>query len=211
RGRRPGRGAFVLRHVGGLAVALAKRKKADRVLVSFVVVSFVDLLTLRAHFARYLLPLVPVLGVLAGRLRGLVPVTLLLLIVPLTYSIRNDIELTKTDTRIVAARWIEQHVPPAAGLAAESSTPLLKRRVLPLLLPGAGRPSDPNRDVARLRDEGIEYVLITGAVADRVRAAAEHYPREVRFYDQLQRQAKRLYYVKPANGLAGPWVAVYRL
>jgi len=204
-------GPAILVSVAGLVVAIVARKKADLVLVSFVVVYFVDLLTLRAHFDRYLLPLVPVLGVLAGRLRALVPVTLLLLIVPLTYSIRNDKTLTKTDTRIVAARWIEQHVPPSAGLAAESSTPLLQREILPLLLPGPGRPSDPNRDVARLKREGIEYVLVTGAVADRVRAAATHYPREVRFYDQLQRQAKRLYYVKPANGLAGPWVAVYRL
>ena len=65
--------------------------------------------------------------------------------------------------------------------------------------------------MARLRRQGIRYVLVTGAVADRVLAAKSHYPREVRFYDQLQRQAKRLYYVKPAHGLAGPWVAVYRL
>lgn len=196
----------------GIAFAVAARRKADLVLLSFVVVYFADLLTLRAHFDRYLLPLVPVLGVLAGRVRTLVPVTLLLLIVPLTYSIQHDIELTKTDTRVVAARWIEQHVPRKARLAAESSTPLLPgRTMLPLLLPGPGRPSDPNRDVARLRREGIRYVLVTGAVADRVLAARSHYPREVRFYRQLQRQAKRLYYVKPAHGLAGPWVAVYRL
>ena len=45
-------------------------------------------------------------------------------------------------------------MPPSAGLAAESSTPLLPRKVLPLLLPGPGRPSDPNRDVARLRQRG---------------------------------------------------------
>jgi hypothetical protein len=83
--------------------------------------------------------------------------------------------------------------------------------VLPLLLPGPGRPSDPNRDVARLRREGIRYVVVTGAVADRVLAAAKHYPREVRFYRQLQRDTRRLYYVKAHDGLAGPWVAVYRL
>ena len=149
---------------------------------------------------------------LAGRLRALAPVTLLLLIVPLTYSIRDDVTLTKTDTRVVAARWIEQHVPSSAGLAAESSTPpLAGRRSCRCCCPGPGRPSDPNRDVARLRRRGIRYVLVTGAVADRVLAAKSHYPREVRFYDQLQRQAKRLYYVKPAHGLAGPWVAVYRL
>jgi len=196
----------------GIGVAVAKRKKADLILLSFGVVYFVDLLTIRAHFDRYLLPLVPVLGVLAGRLRALAPVTLLLLVVPLTYAIRNDITLTKTDTRVVAARWIEIHVPPSAPIAAESSTPILPgRAILPLLLPGPGRAPDPNRNVARLRREGIRYVLVTGAVADRVLAARKNYPLETRFYRQLQRQAIRLYYVTPAHGLAGPWVAVYRL
>jgi len=205
-------GPALLVSVAGIVAALVSRRKADLVLASFVVVYFVDLLTLRAHFDRYLLPLIPVLGVLAGRMRALVPVTLLLLAIPLTYSIKDDITLTKTDTRVVAARWIDQHVPRSAPLAAESSTPMLPGRpILPLLLPGPGRPSDPNRDVARLRHDGIRYVLVTGAVADRVLAAKADYPREVRFYRQLQRDAKRLYYVKPAHGLAGPWVAVYRL
>jgi 4-amino-4-deoxy-L-arabinose transferase-like glycosyltransferase len=196
----------------GVVVALVVRRKTDLILVSFVVAYFIDLLTIRAHFDRYLLPLVPALGVLGGRLRALAPVTLLLLVVPLTYAIRNDITLTKTDTRVVAARWVAQHLPASAPIAAESSTALRPRRaVIPLLLPGPGRPSDPNRDVARLRREGIRYVLVTGAVADRVLAARSHYPREVRFYEQLRRQAIRLYYVGPTHGLAGPWVAVYRL
>jgi 4-amino-4-deoxy-L-arabinose transferase-like glycosyltransferase len=196
----------------GVVVALAARRKTDLILVSFLIVYFVDLLTIRAHFDRYLLPLVPVLGVFAGRLRSLAPVTLLLLVVPLTYAIRADMTLTKTDTRVVAARWIAQHLPASAPIAAESSTPALPgREVLPLLLPGPGRPSDPNRDVARLRREGIRYVLVTGAVADRVLAARSHYPREVRFYRQLRQLTIRLYYVSPGHGLAGPWVAVYRL
>jgi hypothetical protein len=198
--------------VVGVVVAAVTRKKPDLILLSFVAVYAIDLLTIRAHFDRYLLPLVPVLGVLAGRLRSLVPVTLLLLVIPLTYSIRNDVTLTKTDTRVVAARWIAAHVPGSARIAVESSTPpLAGRTVLPLLLPGPGRPSDPNRDVARLRREGIQYVLVTGAVADRVLAARSHYPRDARFYGQLRRETRRLYYVKAHDGLAGPWVAVYRL
>jgi 4-amino-4-deoxy-L-arabinose transferase-like glycosyltransferase len=205
-------GPALLVGAAGVGVAVAKRKKTDVILLSFAVVYFVDLLTIRAHFDRYLLPLVPVLGVLAGRLRALAPVTLLLLVVPLTYAIRNDITLTKTDTRVVAARWIERHVPASAPIAAESSTPILSGRpILPLLLPGPGRAPDPNRNVERLRRQGIRYVLVTGAVADRVLAARKNYPLETRFYRQLQRQAIRLYYVTPAHGLAGPWVAVYRL
>ena len=52
---------------------------------------------------------------------------------------------------------------------------------------------------------------MTGAVADRVLAARDRYPREARFYDELRMQAKRVYHVQPGHGLAGPWVSVYRL
>ena len=47
-----------------------------------------------------------------------------------------------------------------------------------LALPGPGRPFDPDRDVARLRARGVHYVLVTGAIADRVLAARDRYPRE---------------------------------
>jgi hypothetical protein len=78
----------------GLVFALVRRRREDLVLVSFVVVYFLDLLTLRAHFDRYVLPLVPPLAALAGRWRALAPVTLLLLVVPLTWSVRDDSKLT---------------------------------------------------------------------------------------------------------------------
>ena len=57
-------------------VALRRRTRTDLILASFVLVYFADLLTIRAHFDRYMLPLVPALGALAGRLRSLAPVTL---------------------------------------------------------------------------------------------------------------------------------------
>jgi 4-amino-4-deoxy-L-arabinose transferase-like glycosyltransferase len=205
-------GPALLVAAAGLVVALARRKRTDLILASFVIVYIVDLLTIRAHFDRYLLPLLPALGTLAGRLRLLAPVTLLLLIVPLVSSIRDDVTLTRTDTRVIAERWIREHVPSGASVAAESSTALPQGlAVLPLALPGPGRASDPNRSVARLRGERIRYVVVTGAVADRVLAARSRYPREARFYRELSSDAARLYYLRPGAGLAGPWVAVYRL
>src|SRR5205807_3940116 len=119
----------------GIAVALWRRNRADLILLAFVAVYFADLLTLRAHFDRYVLPLVPPLGALAGRMRLLAPVTLLLLVVPLAFSIRNDIRLTRTDTRVVAEHWIAGHVPEDSTVAEESSLPPLPNPVLPLLLP----------------------------------------------------------------------------
>jgi 4-amino-4-deoxy-L-arabinose transferase-like glycosyltransferase len=206
-----GIGPALIVAAAGIAVALVRRTRTDLVLVSFVVVYFLDLLTIRAHFDRYTLPLLPPLAALAGRFRALAPVTLLLLVVPLTWSIRETKELTRTDTRVVAARWVEEHVASGTEIAADSSTPAFPGlRVLPLQLPGPGRAFDPNRDVARLRSRGIRVVVVTGAVADRVLAARDRYPREAAFYEDLRRQ-KRLYYVSDDHDLAGPWVAIYRL
>jgi hypothetical protein len=205
-------GPAVFVGVLGLAYALVRRGRADLVLASFVLAYFVDLLTIRAHFDRYVLPLVPPLGALAGRMRALAPVTLLLLVVPLAFSVRDDRTLTRTDARIVARRWIESHLRHGARLAADPSLPDLPGfRITALELPHPGHAPDPDRNVARLRRDGVRYVVVTGAVADRVLDARDRYPAESRFYDDLERGADRLYRVDGGRGLAGPWVAVYHL
>jgi hypothetical protein len=57
----------------------------------------------------------------------------------------------------------------------------------------------------------VGYVLVTGAVADRVLAHRDLYPEEARFYDQLERTGNRRFYREGVGTLAGPWVAVYEL
>jgi 4-amino-4-deoxy-L-arabinose transferase-like glycosyltransferase len=207
-----GLGPVLVVAVLGLVLALRRRTRTDLILAAFVLVYVADLLTLRAHFDRYLLPVVPPLAVLAARQRFLAPVTIGLLVVPLVWAIGDDVRLTRTDTRAVAHGWIVSNVPPGSALAAESSTPPLEGyRIVGLALPGPGRDFDPDRDVTRLRNEGVRYAVVTGAVADRVLAARDHYPREARFYDDLRFRATRIYHVEPGHGLTGPWVSVYRL
>ena len=196
----------------GLVAALIARRRTDLILASFVLVYFLNLLTLESHFDRFVLPLVPPLSVLAGRSRLLAPVAGALLVFPLVWSIQKDVRWTRTDTRVVARAWIERHVAPGTEVAAESSTPSLDGfHVVPLHVPGPGFGFDPLRNVRRLRSDGVRYVLVTGVVADRVLAAREQYPREARFYDDLAAETHRAYYVRSGHGLSGPWVAVYRL
>jgi 4-amino-4-deoxy-L-arabinose transferase-like glycosyltransferase len=204
-----GMGPVLVIAFAGLVAALARRSRADLVLAVFVAAYFLELLTLHAHFDRYVLPLVPVLAVLAARLRTLAPVTLLLLVVPLAWTIRDDARLTRTDTRVAAAHWIAGNVPRGASVALDPSTPhVAGYRLVYLSLPGPRRPHDPLRDVARLRGQGVPYLVVTGAVADRVLAAADRYPREARFYRGLHDPA---YAVEPGGDLFGPWVRVYHL
>ena len=207
-----GMGPALLVALLGLVLALIQRSHADKILAAFVLAYFATLLPLDAHFDRYVLPLVPALGALAGRVRALASVTLLLLVIPLVWSIGDARELTKADTRVVAHDWMAENLTPGVLVAADPSTATPDTvRVHRLALPGPGRPPDPDRDVARLRRMGVGYVVVTGAVADRVAAAAESYPRDSRFYEQLDQQGNRRFYQATTGKLAGPWVAVYEL
>jgi hypothetical protein len=205
-------GPLLLLAAVGIVAALVRRTRTDLVLLSFAAAYWLTLMPQQAHFERYVLPLVPVLAVLAGSIRWAVPLALVALVVPLAWSIADARELTRTDTRVEAAAWVDAHVPRGERVAADPSTlPLPGRNVTRLELPGPGRESDPERDLARLRGEGVKWVVISGAVTDRVLAAPDRYPREARFYEQLGHGLKPAYSLFPGAGLAGPWVRVYRL
>ena len=205
-------GPLLLLAAVGMVAALVRRTRSDLVLLSFAAAYWLTLMPQQAHFERYVLPLVPVLAVLAGSVRWAVPLALVALVVPLAWSIADARELTRTDTRVEAAAWVDAHVPRGERLAADPSTlPLPGRNVTRFELPGPGRASDSERDLARLRGEGVKWVVISGAVTDRVLAAPDRYPREARFYEQLGHGLKPAYSLFPGAGLAGPWVRVYRL
>ena len=186
--------------------------RSDLILLSFAAVYGASLLTSSAHFDRYVLPLVPVVAVLAARTPPLAVATLVAALVPLWWSIDDARSLTGRDPRLDAAAWIDRTIPRDERIAADSSTlPLRGRDVLRLELPGPGRAFDPDRDLERLRARGIRWLVLGGSVADRVLAAAEDYPREAAFY----RAAARLRpaYATPDDDgrRSRPWLRVYRI
>jgi len=205
-------GPVVLVSVAGIVVALRRRERSDLVLLSFGAAYGASLLTSHAHFDRYVLPLVPVLAVLAGRRRPLAVVAIVAALVPLWWSIGDARSLTGRDPRLDAAAWIDRTIPRDQRMAADPSTlPLAGRRVLRLALPGPGRTFDPRRDLAVLRAEGVRWLVIGGSVADRVLAAADRYPREARFYRALERM-RPAYATRPVEGRRPrPWLRVYRV
>ena len=153
-------GPFLLLALVGVVAALVRRTRTDLVLLSFVAVYWLTLMPQQAHFDRYVLPLVPVLAVLAGSVRVLVPVALVALVVPLVWSVADARELTRTDTRLRAATWVAaQHPQPgsdrgrpvdaAAARPAGRSAPVA--RPWPPVRPGARSrpPSWTGREVGR--------------------------------------------------------------
>ena len=101
-------------------------------------------------------------------------------------------------------------MPRQETVAADPSTlPLPGRNVIRLELPGPGRPFDPRRSLAALRAQGAQWLVVSGAVTDRVLAAADDYPREAGFYRSLETLTPA-YAVAPSSR-GSPWLRVYRI
>lgn len=205
-------GPVVLVAAAGIVIALRRRERADLILLSFGAAYGLSLLASHAHFDRYVLPLVPVLAVLAGRGRTLAIAALVAAVVPLWWSVADARSLTGRDPRLDAAAWIERSVPKTDRIAADTSTlPLAGHAVERLALPGPGRPFDRRRSLEALRADGVRWLVVGGSVTDRVLAAADHYPREARFYRSLERLSPA-YATPPATGRRErPWLRVYRI
>jgi hypothetical protein len=206
------RGPHVLVAAAGIVVALRRRELADRILLSFGAAYALSLLASHAHFDRYVLPLVPVLAVLAGRGRTLAIAALVAAVVPLWWSAADARSLTGRDPRLAAAGWIDRTIPMTDPIAADPSTlPLTGRRVERLALPGPGRGFDRRRSVDALRRDRVRWLVVGGGVTDRVLEAADRYPREARFYRSLERLSPAYATRAEPGRRPRPWLRVYRI
>jgi 4-amino-4-deoxy-L-arabinose transferase-like glycosyltransferase len=234
---------LVILAVAGVAWALWRRTRLDLLLAPYVVVYFLYIGTWKELADRYLLPIVPLLILLAVRLcidlalrwprarRVAVPAAVVVLVVafvpPLASSVAFDRELSGNDTREVAREWIQRHIPAGSLIAEENYGPPLVRedqlphyrargldpvayRVVRLKLPVPGAP-EPTHDLARLRDQGVEYVVTSSRVRDRVMGAAADYPDLVEFYLRLEAEGQLVEEFRPGPGERGPVLRVYRL
>ena len=235
---------LVVLGVAGLGWALWRHTRFDLVVAPYVIVYFVYISTWKELADRYLLPIVPLLLLLAARLcveavvlvrprvrRFAMPVVAVVLTValvpPLSASVAFVRDLSGTDTREVAREWIQQHVPAGSLIALENYGPPLVQenalghyraagldpvayRVVRLKLPAPGTP-DRSRDLVRLRRQGVQYVVVSSRIDDRVLAAPEVYPTAVAFYERLAAEAELVKEFRPGPGERGPVLKLYRL
>jgi 4-amino-4-deoxy-L-arabinose transferase-like glycosyltransferase len=129
--------------VAGLGWAIWRRTRFDLMVAPYVIVAFLYIGTWKELADRYLLPIVPLVALLAARLgvelvgawprrrRVVAPLVAAVLVVavvlPLSASIAFDRTLSGTDTRAVAKAWIEAHLPAGSLIAVENYGPPLVR------------------------------------------------------------------------------------
>ena len=127
----------------------------------------------------------------------------------------------------MAREWIQRNVPAGSLIALENYSPPLVQedaldhyraagldpvayRVARLKLPAPGTP-DRSRDLTRLRRQGVEYVVVSSRIYDRVLAAPEVYPTIVEFYRRLDAEAQLVKEFRPGPGERGPVLKLYRI
>ena len=205
-------GPLALVALVGIAIAVRRHTRRDLVLLSFVAAYSLSLLPIEAHFDRYVLPLVPVLCVLAGRAKWVAVAALAAALVPLWWSIGDTRALSARDPRLAAAAWVERHVPQSDRVAADPSTlPQDPPRLVRLELPGPERRFDTRRDLAALRRAGFRWLVVGDSVTERVLAAAGDYPREASFYRSLEAREPAFEAGLDTDVRGRRWVRVFRI
>jgi 4-amino-4-deoxy-L-arabinose transferase-like glycosyltransferase len=158
--------------IAPLAVAwgFASRRAACVLAASFAVVYFLVAGVSPAMMARYMTPLLPVLFFLeAGMLfeaarryagRGALLVlglaTLALVAEPLASAVAHNRIAARTDTRVLATRWLSEHLAPGSRLGVHGSRFWVWGR--PMVPPGV-KVVRASQGAAALEEAGVRYVM----------------------------------------------------
>ena len=132
--------------VAGLLFALVRRSRLDLIIAPYVVLYFLYISSWKELADRYLLPLVPLLLLLAARLcvalfrvrpaartllaPGLAVVVVAAVVLPLTDTIAFNQQLSRPDVRLRAMAWVEANIPAGSRIVSDTyGPPLVGRRV----------------------------------------------------------------------------------
>jgi hypothetical protein len=120
--------------LGGVGGLIARHRRLALVLVPAPILLFLYFGNNTRFFARWMLPMYPILAMLAAyaivavatrfKPRVLIPaLAALALLQPLVFSVHNDVVLAREDTRMVARHWMEQHIEIGSKIVMEPIAP----------------------------------------------------------------------------------------
>jgi hypothetical protein len=204
-------------------VALVRHRREDLVLVTFPLILYIYMGRQLLIFARFIIPALPVLTILAamavwlavqrlpvrerGRAMAAVAVAILLLFQPVSDTLRYDLLLTRTDTRTLAKTWIEANIPAGARIITQSNGPELAGadRYAPRSrcrydLTVVGTTSLYKHPLSYYREQGFEYLVISSFSYDRRLLDPEKDAARRAFYAELDAEAQLIREFRPYKG-----------
>lgn len=219
--------------IGG-CVALWRRGRAERVLVGTAVVLILVNGMLKAAQERYVLVVAPILALATaagferalqwwraragarfpGRSALAAPALVAAFAVawPLPELAQIRSELRLPDTRHIARRWIQAHVPPDAPTAVELYGPVFEQpeRVF-LIWPFFATQAPLVRSAYHPEFlDGIRYFVQSSGISSRFEGDSANYPVEVAFYRWLRERSRLLWSTRNEKA-SGPVIEVREL
>ena len=207
------------------AVLVLVRHRFRQLLLLGYAAAFVVIISLSyLHWDRWLIPILPILLLLAGDVlvsasqrvfKGTRPQMILLSVCvlavtawPAREAILHDYREAHPSTRILAREWMLDHLPAgsrvgqewyAAALAGTSFDVTEKFTLADYTSP------------EKYREEGYDYLVVSDTVYGRYLAAADRYPERISFYDALFVCDCLVKEFKPSPTQGGPTIRIYRL
>ncbi len=120
--------------LGGIGGLIARHRRLAIVLAPAPILLILYLGEQSRFFARWMLPIYPILAILAGwalvalvsrvRWKVLLPVAAVLALAQgLVFSVHNDVVLARDDTRQIARDWMVDNIPPRTKIVVEPIAP----------------------------------------------------------------------------------------
>jgi hypothetical protein len=193
----------------GLVLALVRRDWPVLVLASLPISLYAVMGTSHMFVARYLLPGLPSLIVLASIVLSdiyrrfpiaAVGLAALVLAGTLPNSLQFDWLLTRTDTRTAARAWIQTHIPSSAPVSVEAPPigPPLDQLPLNLVFPNGRAQYD--LDLDDYRRQGIQYIVTSSYSAEAPNLDVARDAHRRAFYAALARDTTQVAEFVPYHG-----------
>lgn len=215
---------LVVTSIIAVGYALYRHRRGDLLILLPVLLLYIYLGQQRAYFARFIIPALPLLLVLAARLlcdisdkifpasqksaRITVVALAVLTIAPSAVSaIRHNVLLTRTDTRTIAKRWIESHIPAEAKFFVEWHTPPLAAESQ--FAPNSNRTyyvdtsyiiGLAEHSLSYYREHGYQYLIASSFIYNIPRADLEENKSRRTFYERLNSETELVQTFKPYPG-----------
>ena len=217
----------------GLILTMIKKSYRNYILLLFPILYYIAMSGFgKLRFYRWLIPILPFEALLFGvgayavyryiatsnlpkRYKYLIAalcifVTTAASLPAIGSDIREDILLTKKDTRTIAKEWVENNIPEGARIAVEEDTPqllILSKKRFCLFPAGA---AIVNKPVEFYTKNNIDYVILTRNLKDLVYKEPVRYRIPIERYERLAKEAE-LVRIFDYKENPGPVLEIYRL
>lgn len=209
----------------GTILVIIRRQRRELILLGYPILFLVIISIHSLHWARWLIPVLPIMSLLIGVAIGWLAenlftssrtqtIFILAIIAAITawpayQVILHDIRDSKPGTRVVARQWMIENLPAQSRIILEPYTPPLRGTNFDF--------KEETLSLARLgtledyRAQGYTYIVVSDETYQRFYNEPERYREFIAFYEQLFKEGELIEEFKPSATLGGPTIRIYRI